>query len=129
MARLFRPSIVSVLSVPGRTTGRWHSAPVAVLEYEGGPYLIAAYGHTQWARNLRASGAGRLTRRRRRPEPFTAVEVPPGERPPLIAEYLRRFGPLPTVEKTFRALPDPADHPTFRIAFAGGEPAPGSVPR
>ena len=48
--------------------------------------------------------------------------MPPAERPPLIAEYLRRFGRLPTVERTFRALPDPADHPTFRISSRAAGP-------
>ncbi len=46
---------------------------------------------------------------------FEAVEVPAGERPPLIAVHLEQFGRFPTVTETFRQLPDPADHPTFRI--------------
>jgi len=36
--------------------------------------------------------------------------------PALIGAYLQQFGTLPTVASTFRALPDPADHPTFRIS-------------
>jgi hypothetical protein len=118
MARLFRPSVVSLLSVPGRVTGRWHSVPVAVLERDGEQYLIAAYGDTEWSRNLRASGTARLTRRRR-VEQITAVEIPIEQRPPLIEDYLRQFGKLPTVARTFRALPEAADHPTFRISTAG----------
>ena len=117
MARLFRPSVVSLLSVPGRVTGRWHSVPVAVLERDGEQYLIAAYGDTEWSRNLRASGTARLTRRRR-VEQITAVEIPIEQRPPLIEDYLRQFGKLPTVARTFRALPEAADHPTFRITTA-----------
>jgi hypothetical protein len=31
MARLFRPSTVRLLSVPGRTTGRWRSVPIVAL--------------------------------------------------------------------------------------------------
>lgn len=114
MARLFRPSVVSLLSVPGRITGQWHSVPVAILELDGEEYLMAAYGDTEWSRNLRASGTGRLTRRSR-VEQFTADEVPIEQRPPLIEAYLRQFGKLPTVARTFRALPEAADHPTFRI--------------
>jgi deazaflavin-dependent oxidoreductase (nitroreductase family) len=114
MARLFRPSVVSLLSVPGRASGQWHSTPVAVLEHGGEEYLVSAYGDTEWSRNLRAAGAGRLTRRGDA-EVFTVAEVPVDQRPPLIAAYLREFGSLPTVERTFRALPDPADHATFRI--------------
>jgi deazaflavin-dependent oxidoreductase (nitroreductase family) len=103
-----------MLSVRGRTTGRWRSVPVAVLDHDGRRYLIAPRGHTEWSRNLRAAGGGRLTRKGR-VEEFTAVEVPEAERAPLIEVYLERFGRFPRVADTFRQLPDPADHPTFRI--------------
>jgi F420H(2)-dependent quinone reductase len=115
MARLFRPSTVRLLSVPGRISGRWRSVPVVVLEYGGHRYLIAAYGNTEWSRNLHVAGNGRLSGRGR-VEEFTTTEVPAEQRPPLIDAYLQQFGTLPTVASTFRALPDPADHPTFRIA-------------
>ena len=114
MARLFRPSLVCLLSVRGRNTDQWRSHSLVVLEHEGQRYLLAAYGHTEWSRNLRAAGTGRLTRRGQ-VEEFTAVEVPVQQRPRLIEAYLRQFGKLPTVGRTFRELPDPADHPTFRI--------------
>lgn len=118
MARLFKPQVVSLLSVPGRATGTWRSTPVAVLPHGGHEYLLAAYGDTEWSRNLRASGAGRLTRRGK-VEQFTAVEVPAEELPSLVEDYLRQFGELPSVARTFRALPDPADHPAFRITITG----------
>lgn len=114
MARLFKPSVVSRLEVPGRRTGRWHGTAVAVLPHAGEEYLLAAYGDTEWSRNLRASGHGRL-RRRGRVEEFTAEEVPVERLPELVAEYQRLFGRLPTVASTFAALPDPAHHPAFRI--------------
>lgn len=118
MARLFKPQVVSVLSVPGRKTGAWHSTPLAVLGHDGQEYLLAAYGDTEWSRNLRASGAGRLTRHGA-VEEFTAQEVPAEELPALVEEYLRQFGGLPNVTRTFDALPDPADHPAFRITVTG----------
>jgi deazaflavin-dependent oxidoreductase (nitroreductase family) len=118
MARLFRPSLVCQLSVRGRRTGRWRFVNVVVLEHEGERYLLAAFGNTEWSRNLRATGTGRL-KRRGRVEQVAVVEVPPQERAPLMQAYLRRFGTMPTVAATFRALPDPADHPTFRIVDAG----------
>ncbi len=114
MARLFKPDVVSLLSVPGRRSGAWRATSVAVLTHDGQDYLMAAYGNTEWSRNLRASKTGRLTRRRRTEE-FTAEELPTEQVPALIDEYLRQFGKLPNVAKTFAALPDPADHPTFRI--------------
>jgi deazaflavin-dependent oxidoreductase (nitroreductase family) len=114
MARLFKPQVVSALSVPGRTTGTWHVTPVAVLEHGGQEYLLAAYGDTEWSRNLRASRTGRLNRRGR-VEQFTAEEVPAEQLPSLVEDYLRQFGKLPSVARTFEALPEPTDHPAFRI--------------
>jgi len=114
MARLFKPAIVGELSVPGRKTGEWRSISAVMLQHDGQRYLVSAYGDTEWSRNLRAAGKGRFTRRGK-PETFTAVEVPVAERPPLIKAYLEQFGKLPMVARTFQKLPDPADHPTFRI--------------
>jgi deazaflavin-dependent oxidoreductase (nitroreductase family) len=116
MARLFRPKVISLLSVRGRTTGLWRSVPVALLESDGQHYLVSAYGDTEWSRNLRAAGTGHLSRRSH-VQTFTAVEVPTRQVAPLIEEYLRQFGRLPTVARTFRLLPDPRDHPTFRVSF------------
>jgi deazaflavin-dependent oxidoreductase (nitroreductase family) len=114
MAKIFARSVLSTLAVQGRTSGRWRSVPVAVLDHDGHRYLIAPRGNTEWSRNLRVAGSGRLTRKGR-PEAFDAVEVPVAERPPLIEAYIAEFGRFPTVADTFRQLPDPADHPTFRI--------------
>jgi deazaflavin-dependent oxidoreductase (nitroreductase family) len=120
MARLFKPSVVSLLSVPGRTTGTWRSNPVVVLEHGGQRYLIGAYGHTEWSRNLRAAGRGRL-RKQGLIETFTAEEVPTDQLPPLIEAYLTEFGKFPTVGSTFRSLPEPGDHPTFRITSSSSQ--------
>lgn len=115
LAPLFRPSMISKLSVPGRRTGRWHTVPVAVLEHEGERYLVSYRGASDWALNLEASKTGRLSRRGRAEENITVEEVPVAERAPLLEIYTERFGRMPTVGATLRALPDPADHPTFRI--------------
>jgi deazaflavin-dependent oxidoreductase (nitroreductase family) len=114
MARLFKPPVVCLLSVPGRTSGEWRSNPVVVLEHDGERYLVGAYGHTEWSRNMRAARRGRLTKQGRT-EDFAAVEVPVEQVPPMLDAYLEQFGKLPTVGRTFRALPKPGDHPTFRI--------------
>jgi deazaflavin-dependent oxidoreductase (nitroreductase family) len=114
LAPLFRPSLLSKLSVRGRRTGRWHTVPVAVLEHEGERYLVSYRGESDWARNLRVAGGGRLTSRGVIEE-ISALEVPAGEREPLLALYRDRFGGFPTVSKVLRALPDAADHPIFRI--------------
>src|SRR5579859_4379041 len=64
-----------VLHVRGRTSGEWRSNPVNLLTLDGARYLVAPRGHTQWVRNLRVSGSGRLMLGRRA-EDFTAAELP-----------------------------------------------------
>ncbi len=122
LAPVFRPSIVSKLSVPGRRTGRWHTLPIVVLDHDGERYLISYRGESDWALDLRASRSGRLSSRGR-VEEISVVEVPVPDRAPLIAAYAARYAKMPTVAATLRALPDPADHPTFRITVPEPPPA------
>ena len=63
-----------VLEVKGRKSGEWRKTPVNLLQHEGSRYLVAPRGNTQWVRNMRASGGGRLVLGRRAEE-FTATEV------------------------------------------------------
>jgi deazaflavin-dependent oxidoreductase (nitroreductase family) len=119
---LFRRSLISKLSVRGRRSGRWHTVPVAVLEHEGERYLVSYRGESDWARNLRAAGGGRL-RGQGRVEEVAVVEVPVAERAPLLEEYRARFGKMPTVAGVLDALPDPADHPIFRVTVAEANPS------
>jgi deazaflavin-dependent oxidoreductase (nitroreductase family) len=111
-----------VLEVPGRTTGEPRRTPVNLLGFDGNRYLVAPRGHTQWVRNLRVSGRGNLLLGRRR-EPFQAVEIPDGEKEPILREYLRRWkwevgqffsgvGPDSPADELARIAPD---HPIFRI--------------
>src|ERR1700753_1438567 len=79
-----------VLEVKGRKSGEWRSTPVNLLRYEGGDYLVSPRGQTQWVKNLRASGDGRL-RVGRRTQTFTAVEVGEGDKPPLLRAYLKKW--------------------------------------
>ena len=51
---------------------------------------MAPRGRTQWVRNLRASGEGRLLLGRRA-ERFTATELTDDEKPPLLRAYLERW--------------------------------------
>lgn len=79
-----------VLSVRGRTSGAWRSVPVNVLTLDGVRYLVAARGHTQWARNLRAAGEGTL-RVGRRVETFRSEELADGDKAPIVRAYLKRW--------------------------------------
>ncbi len=110
---LMRFGILPTLRVRGRKTGQWRSVPVNVLEADGERYLVAPRGETDWVRNLRAAGGGQLRYGRRRTETFAATEVPDEEKPLIIEAYLQRWGGQ--VRSQFEALPDPADHPVFRI--------------
>jgi deazaflavin-dependent oxidoreductase (nitroreductase family) len=79
-----------VLEVRGRKSGEWRGTPVNPLQIEGDRYIVAARGETQWVRNLRASGEGRL-RKGRRTEEFTAAEVSDDEKVPLLRAYLKKW--------------------------------------
>ena len=111
-----------VLEVKGRKSGEWRRTPVNLLELEGARYLVAPRGHTQWVRNMRASGGGRLALGRR-VEEFTATEVPVDERVPLLRAYLKKwkwesgafFGGVAADASNEELLRIAPDHPAFRI--------------
>ncbi len=111
-----------VLEVKGRKSGQWRQVPVNLLRVAGTEYLVAPRGHTQWVKNLRASGVGRL-RVGRRTEPFTAVELGDEEKPPFLRAYLKKWkfevgvffdgvGPGASDDELRRIGPD---HPVFRL--------------
>ncbi|AFR49630.1 MULTISPECIES: nitroreductase family deazaflavin-dependent oxidoreductase [Gordonia] len=79
------------LTVVGRRTGTPQRVPVNVLRLDGAEYLVAVRGETQWVRNARAAGTVELRRGRRRTV-VTLTELDPGRRPPVIRDYLRRWG-------------------------------------
>jgi deazaflavin-dependent oxidoreductase (nitroreductase family) len=100
------------LTVVGRRSGRPIRTPVPPLAYQGARYLVAGGGETHWVRNLRAAGRGELRRGRIR-EAFRAVEVHGDEHDRVVAAYRERMGWR--ARQFFAALPDPADHPVFRV--------------
>jgi deazaflavin-dependent oxidoreductase (nitroreductase family) len=111
-----------ILEVRGRKSGEWRQTPVNLLSHGGSDYLVAPRGHTQWVRNLRASGEGRL-RVGRRVQSFTAVELDEDQKPQLLRAYLKRWkfevgaffggvGPESSDEEFRKIGPD---HPVFRL--------------
>ena len=111
-----------VLTVRGRKTGEERSVPVNLLTHAGQRYLVAPRGTTQWVRNLRAAGEGRL-RVGRRVEQFRADEVSDAEKPEILRAYLRRWrfevgaffrgvGPKSADEDLLRIAPN---HPVFLV--------------
>jgi deazaflavin-dependent oxidoreductase (nitroreductase family) len=121
LAPRFRPALIAKLSVPGRRTGRWHTVPIVVLEHERERYLVSYRGASDWALNLHASRHARITKLGHTEE-ITVEGVPTAERTPLLEAYRDVYGRMPTVEAVLRALPDPADHPVFRITHPEPEP-------
>ncbi len=111
-----------VLEVRGRKSGEPRRTPVNLLTVEGARYLVAPRGHTQWVRNLRSAGSGRLILGRRS-EAFTAVELPDAEKLGILRAYLKRWAWEVGVffdgvkadspdDELRRIAPD---HPVFRI--------------
>jgi deazaflavin-dependent oxidoreductase (nitroreductase family) len=112
-----------VLEVPGRKTGEPRRTPVNLLTVDGQRYLVAPRGHTQWVRNLRVSGSGRLLLGRRA-ESFTATELPVEDAEPILRAYLRKWkwevgqffegvGPDAPDEDVRRIAPN---HPIFKLS-------------
>jgi deazaflavin-dependent oxidoreductase (nitroreductase family) len=115
-----------VLEVRGRSSGQWRRTPVNLLTVEGERYLVAPRGHTQWVRNLRASGEGRLLHGRRS-ETFSATELDDHNKPPVLRAYLKRWkaevgvffegvGPESSEQELVRIAPN---HPVFRLSTSG----------
>jgi deazaflavin-dependent oxidoreductase (nitroreductase family) len=112
-----------VLEVPGRKSGAPRRTPVNLMSFQGERYLVAPRGHTQWVRNLRASGSGRLLVGRRAEE-FSAVELADSQKPQLLRAYLRKWswetgqffggvGADAPEEELRRIAPD---HPVFKLS-------------
>jgi deazaflavin-dependent oxidoreductase (nitroreductase family) len=113
-----------VLYVRGRTSGEWRTTPVNLLRYEGGSYLVAPRGHTQWVKNMRVAGGGEL-HVGRRVEKFRATELADADKPALLRAYLKRWkvevgiffdgvGPDAPDEKLLSIAPG---YPVFRLTF------------
>jgi len=79
-----------LLTVRGRTSGQPRSTAVAVLEVDGRRFLIGAYGHVNWVRNLRAAGEGTIEVNHRS-EAIKAVELTPPEVATFFRDVLAPF--------------------------------------
>jgi deazaflavin-dependent oxidoreductase (nitroreductase family) len=111
-----------VLAVKGRTSGQWRTTPVNLLSYDGGRYLVAPRGESQWVRNLRAAGTGEL-RLGKRAESFRGRELTDDEKVPVLRAYLKRWkvevgvffegtGPGSTDDQIRAIAPK---HPVFQV--------------
>ena len=113
--------ISKVLTVSGRVSGEPQSTPVTPIEVDGATYLVGPYGDVNWTKNLRAAGAGTLSKRRRSVE-FSATEVTdPTEAGTILHRYATK---IKLTRPFFDAQPEDgpeayareADaHPVFRV--------------
>ncbi|MCB1290445.1 nitroreductase/quinone reductase family protein [Mycolicibacterium sp.] len=101
------------LTVTGRSSGAHQQIPVISVDVDGAKYLVSTRGESQWVKNLRADPVVTL-KTRTSVARFSASEIPVEQRPPILAAYRIRAGKQ--VDGYFAKLPDPADHPVFRLA-------------
>ena len=83
------PRFQQTLEVRGRKSGQIRSTPVVVTTVGGERYLVAMLGSdTEWVKNVEAAD-GEATLRHGTRVPIRLVEVPPEERAPVLAAYVR----------------------------------------
>lgn len=113
IAMRFEISGTRTLAVRGRRSAVVHRVALIPVEVDGARYLVSPRGETDWVQNLRSAGEGELRSRREGAYRCRATELPVAERAPIIAAYRKVGGRA--VRSFFEAMPDPADHPVFRL--------------
>ena len=120
LQRRLEPALMSrlprqpVLRVRGRASGHLRAIPVRPITVGAATYLVSLPGESNWARNLRAAGTAEL-KEGRGWRAFRATEVFGPERATAVATYLDTSTYGPTRRLLTERLPDPDDHPVFRV--------------
>jgi deazaflavin-dependent oxidoreductase (nitroreductase family) len=79
----------AVLEVRGRASGQRRSTPVVIAAVEDKRYLVSMLGPgSDWVKNVEAAHGDAVLRQGRR-RAVHLVGVPPGERAPILREYVR----------------------------------------
>jgi len=94
--------------VTKRVSKQPQKIPVTPIDVDGVKYLVAAYGETQWVKNVRANPDIKLGG-----TDYRAAETPVDARKPILDAYQAKVGKY--VDDQFRELPDPVDHPVFAL--------------
>jgi len=103
-----------VLTVKGRKSGKEYKIPLLPIQVDGVGYLLATRGESDWVKNLRASDVAWFKQKGKKTE-FRPVEVFGDERAKVVARYQK----INKATKTyFDRLPNPDDHPTFKMETA-----------
>jgi polyisoprenoid-binding protein YceI len=119
-----------MLEVAGRRSGRLTRFPLGMADWDGKWYLVPMLGERcNWVQNVRAAG-GQATLRHGRAVACRLVELPVGERAPIIKRYLQqvpgarphipvdRHAPVPDFE------PIAPRYPVFRVDRQNGSGRP-----
>ena len=111
----------TLITVPGRKTGRPQSTPITMVELNGQRYVQSPFGSVDWVRNLRAAGKATLSWGRRR-ETVIATELTPEQAAPVIKSILLHapkvirdyfdVTPESSLEEFIRDAPN---HPVFAV--------------
>jgi hypothetical protein len=120
MAYLKPAAVTSKLFNPlAMRLGIGGSATLSVARRTSGTrYVVSTRGESQWVKNLRRAVSVEL-RERGSAQRFTPVEIPVAHRAPILDAYRAKAGRM--VDTYWKRLPDPADHPTFRLDPPGGD--------
>ncbi len=118
-----------LLSVRGRKSGRERRTPVAILDNNGNRYIVSVYGMSQWVRNLRAEGEGKL-RKRWRSQSIRVVELSPKDAAPILMvglakapSFLKKYFETTADSSMEEFERDAVHHPVFKIEENAGRPA------
>ena len=116
-ARGVAPDYLVTLEVKGRRSGRALTLPLVLAVVDGQRYLVSMLGEdVAWVRNVRAAAGAAVLEHGRR-EQVQLVEVPTGQRAPILKAYLQRArgarphisvdkdAPLSEFERVAAALP------------------------
>jgi F420H(2)-dependent quinone reductase len=94
------PRFQAALEVRGRVSGRMRANPVVIATVEGKHYLVSMLGpNSDWVKNVEAAHGDAVIRQGRRRQ-VHLFQVPPGQRAPILREYVsiatsgRRHFPL-----------------------------------
>jgi hypothetical protein len=120
------PRFQAALEVRGRLSGRMRANPVVITTVEGKDYLVSMLGpNSDWVKNIEAAHGDAVIRQRRRRR-VHLIPVAPGQRAPILREYVRiatsgrRHFPL-SVDAPLSAFESIAElYPVYRIAYAEG---------
>jgi len=103
----------ALITIPGRKTGKPHSTPISLVEYQGQRYVQSPFGNVQWVRNLRAAGKATLSWGPRH-ETVVATELTPEQAAPVIKSMLAHAPKM--IQEYFDVSPDSSLEDVIRDA-------------